>query len=67
MIYRTNPKNGDELSQLAFGCMRFPKDENEIEKQLRIAVEKGINYFDTAYIYPNSEVALGRALAKIRM
>ena len=24
MLYRTMPKNGDELSVLGFGCMRFP-------------------------------------------
>lgn len=67
MIYRTNKKNGDELSQLGFGCMRFIKDDEELEKQVRTAVENGVNYFDTAYIYPNNEVALGNVLAKIRM
>jgi len=65
MIYRTNPKNGDELSQLAFGCMRFTKDEKEVEKQIDYAIQNGVNYFDTAYIYPNSEVTLGRVLSKL--
>ena len=64
MIYRTNPKNGDRLSQLGFGCMRFIKDEKEIEEQVVYAIENGINYFDTAYIYPNNEERLGRVLAK---
>ena len=29
MNYRINPKNGDKLSALGFGCMRFAKDEKE--------------------------------------
>ncbi len=64
MKYRTNPKNNDRLSILGFGCMRFSKDENEVEKQIIYAIENGVNYFDTAYAYPNSEVILGRVLAK---
>ncbi|MEW9124041.1 MAG: aldo/keto reductase [Thermotaleaceae bacterium] len=64
MNYRVNPKNNDRLSILGFGCMRFAKDEKEVEKQIIYAIEKGINYFDTAYIYPNSEAILGRVLAK---
>lgn len=64
MNYRVNPKNGDKLSILGFGCMRFAKDEKEVEKEIIYAIEQGVNYFDTAYIYPNSEVVLGRVLAK---
>lgn len=64
MKYRVNPKNGDELSILGFGCMRFPKDEKEVEKEIVYAIENGVNYFDTAYVYQGSEVTLGRVLAK---
>jgi len=64
MKYRVNPKNNDELSILGFGCMRFPKDEKEVERQIIHAIEQGVNYFDTAYIYPNSEEILGRILSK---
>jgi predicted aldo/keto reductase-like oxidoreductase len=64
MNYRVNPKNNDKLSILGFGCMRFAKDEKEVEKQIIYAIENGVNYFDTAYIYPNSEAVLGRVLAK---
>lgn len=64
MNYRINPKNGDKLSALGFGCMRFAKDEKEVEQQIIYAIENGVNYFDTAYIYPKSEVILGRVLAK---
>ncbi|MCK8058977.1 MULTISPECIES: aldo/keto reductase [unclassified Fusibacter] len=64
MKYRINPKNGDHLSVLGFGCMRFSKSEKDVEEQIIHAIENGVNYFDTAYIYPNSEVILGRVLAK---
>lgn len=64
MKYRRNPKNNDELSILGFGCLRFAKDEKEVERQIIHAIENGVNYFDTAYIYPNSEAILGRVLAK---
>ncbi|MCR4907560.1 MAG: aldo/keto reductase [Lachnospiraceae bacterium] len=63
MQYR-KAKNGEALSALGFGCMRFTTksgriDLEKMEKELLLAVEKGINYFDTAYIYPGSEAALG--------
>ncbi len=64
MIYRENQKNNDKISQLGFGCMRFDKDDKEVEKQIIYAIENGVNYFDTAYIYGNSEERLGRVLAK---
>ena len=64
MLYRTNPKNGDKLSILGFGFMRFAKDKKEAEKQVIYAIENGVNYFDTAYVYPNSEAVLGSILAK---
>jgi predicted aldo/keto reductase-like oxidoreductase len=67
MRYRTNPRNGDELSQLAFGCMRLPKkgmgiDQAATDELIAAAIEGGVNYFDTARLYPGSEEALGRAL-----
>ena len=64
MQYRINPKNGDKLSALGFGCMRFHKDGSEVEKQIHYAIKQGVNYFDTAYGYSGSEVTLGRILAK---
>ncbi len=70
MLYRVNPKNGDKISQLGFGCMRLPKRGNQIdyEKSLEIiksAIDSGVNYFDTAYIYAGSEDTLGKALAQL--
>ena len=64
MNYRINPRNGDELSALGFGCMRFPKDVALTEELILYAIEHGINYFDTAYIYKDSEPTLGNILAK---
>ncbi|MCL2697959.1 MAG: aldo/keto reductase [Oscillospiraceae bacterium] len=64
MNYRINPKNNDKISLLAFGCMRFPKDFSACEQMVVKAVEKGVNYFDTAYVYSGSEVMLGRILEK---
>lgn len=68
MNYRDN-NQGEKLSILGFGCMRFPKkgnriDMEETEKEILKAIEKGVNYFDTAYIYPGSEEALGTILNK---
>ena len=60
---------GNQLSILGFGCMRFPKkagriDMKETEREIMTAIEGGVNYFDTAYIYPGSEAALGEILEK---
>ncbi len=62
MQYRRNPKNGDEISILGHGGMHFQKDENAMIDQLRFAIDSGVNYIDTAYIYPGSEVTIGKAL-----
>lgn len=68
MQYREMGKTGDQVSILGYGCMRFPKtngkiDEERTRKQIISAIENGVNYFDTAYIYPNSETVLGNILA----
>jgi predicted aldo/keto reductase-like oxidoreductase len=70
MQTRVNIKNGDVLSILGFGCMRLPTKNGGIDEPRAInmiheAIEKGVNYFDTAYIYHGgkSESLLGKALA----
>lgn len=68
MNYRTD-RYGNQLSVLGFGCMRFKNklgkiDMDETEKQIMAAFKGGVNYFDTAYIYPGSEAALGEILEK---
>ena len=69
MQYRKIPKTGEELSILGFGCMRFPEkrgkiDEKRAKKQLLMAIDDGINYFDTAMPYHmgTSETFLGKVL-----
>lgn len=68
MNYRSD-RYGNQLSILGFGCMRFKNnlgiiDMVETEKQIMSAINGGVNYFDTAYIYPGSESALGEILEK---
>ena len=65
MQYRTNPKNGQPLSALGYGCMRFTRkggaiDQEKANRELKRALDLGVNYFDTAYAYPGSEESLGR-------
>ena len=68
MEYRSD-KYGEQLSILGFGCMRFTRKGNGIdidkaEKEILRAMENGVNYYDTAYIYPGSEAALGEILER---
>lgn len=69
MQYRENPKNHQPLSILGYGCLRFSKkgnaiDQQKAEQEMQLAIKRGVNYFDTAYTYPGSEVCLGIFLAK---
>ena len=57
------------LSLLGYGCMRFPRKNGRIDKEateqlILTAYERGITYYDTAYIYPGSEETLGAILKK---
>ena len=68
MNYRKD-RYGNDLSILGYGCMRFPRkmgliDMKATEEQILLAYRKGVNYYDTAYIYPGSEAALGEILSK---
>ncbi|MDR0599846.1 MAG: aldo/keto reductase [Treponema sp.] len=69
MQYRIDIKSGNKLSVLGLGCMRFPRtlagiDMKKAEAIIMSAVDQGVNYFDTAWMYPGSEEALGLALEK---
>ena len=64
VLKRKMPGTGDEISILGFGCMRFKRNFSETERQIRLAIEAGVNYFDTAYMYPGSEKTLGAIMAK---
>ena len=68
MNYRTD-RYGNQISQLGFGCMRFTQtagkiDINKAETEIMEAFRSGVNYYDTAYIYPGSEAALGEILER---
>ena len=63
MQYRKDQK-GNELSILGYGCMRFTKKYGrtvyeKAEQEVMMAIRHGVNYLDTAYIYPGSEECLG--------
>lgn len=73
MTYRTNPNNGDKISILGYGCMRWPNDpvtgeidQEMVNKLVDKAIEHGVNYFDTspAYLRGLSERATGIALKR---
>ena len=71
MQYRKD-RNGNELSMLGFGCMRFTRkgggiDIDKAEKELLAAYHAGVNYFDTAYIYSGSEAAVGEIFERNHM
>lgn len=58
-----------DISILGYGCMRFTHsgasiDFDKAEKEIMRAYENGVNYFDTAYIYPGSEVLIGEIFEK---
>ena len=68
MQYRQD-KYGNQLSALGFGCLRFQRkmgsiDYEKAERQIMLAINGGVNYFDTAFIYPGSEAVLGEVLEK---
>lgn len=58
-----------QLSLLGFGAMRLPTkdgliDEGQVSDMVRLAMEKGVNYFDTAWPYHGgmSEIVMGKIL-----
>ena len=58
-----------KMPKLGFGMMRLPEKDGELDleqicKMVDAYLASGMNYFDTAYIYPGSEAALGKFLAK---
>ncbi|MCM1140088.1 MAG: aldo/keto reductase [Muribaculum sp.] len=76
MTFRTNPKTGEKVSILGYGCMRWPETTNEdgetvldqetISELVDYAIAHGVNYFDTspAYCKGRSETATGIALSR---
>ena len=68
MQYRSD-RYGNPISVLGYGCMRFTSIAGKIdlakaEQEILEAYRSGVNYYDTAYVYPGSEAALGEILAR---
>ena len=79
MTYRRNPKTGEQVSLLGYGCMRWPFisgqdgessaeiiDQQAVNELVDYALAHGVNYFDTAPFYCRalSEKATGIALGR---
>ncbi len=79
MTYRKNPKTGENVSLLGYGCMRLPTiastsaresdeeiDREQVNRLVDYALEHGLNLFDTspAYCKGNSEKVMGMALSR---
>src|SRR5881296_3516115 len=67
-------KTGLEVSAIGLGCMGMsfgygpPKDKQEMISLIRVAVERGVTFFDTAEVYGpfTNEELVGEALAPFR-
>ena len=65
--------NGQKISRLGFGCMRFPTDKDgKIDEEQSLAMlheayQAGVNYYDTAWGYHDegSEPFVGKFLSQI--
>ena len=77
MEYRINNKNGDKVSLLGYGCMRWQMkrdestgrqvvDQDSVNALVDKAMAGGVNYYDTspAYLQGQSEKAAGIALSR---
>lgn len=71
MQYRIDPKSGNKVSALGLGCMRFPgyqvgrPDVASARRIISRALERGVNYLDTAYLYPGNEEVVGAVLDEL--
>jgi hypothetical protein len=67
MEFRQLTKSGVKVSVISFGGMRIP-DISEEQAYLVVnrALDLGINYFETAYGYGDSEIKIGKSLGKRR-
>ncbi len=71
MQYRVDPKSGNKISALGLGCMRFPgyqvgrPDRAAARRIIGRSIERGVNYLDTAYLYPGNEECVGAVLEEL--
>ena len=77
ITYRTNPKSGEKVSLLGYGCMRWPTlpapggdgnviDQDAVNELIDYAIAHGVTYFDTSPVYVQgwSEKSTGIALKR---
>ncbi len=77
MEQRTNPKTGEHVSLLGYGCMRWPTlpapdkggsvvDQDAVNELIDYAMAHGVNYYDTSPVYVQgwSERSTGIALKR---
>ncbi len=62
--------DGEDLSILAYGCMRFSKTNGRLDlekagQEIKEAIDLGVNYFDTAYAYSGSEALIGEIFERL--
>ncbi len=60
---------GKDVPKLGFGLMRLPKkglgtDIEQVKKMVDLFMDAGFTYFDTAFVYTGSEVAIRKALVE---
>ena len=66
---RTWSRMGETVGLLGLGCMRFPSkdghlDQEAVNEMIDYAIAHGINYFDSAPLYGESEEVTGKALCR---
>jgi aryl-alcohol dehydrogenase-like predicted oxidoreductase len=68
MQYKILGKSTLDISRIGFGCMSLKPEQTDIQLLIDEAIEKGINYFDTADLYDNglNEINIGKALKEKR-
>ncbi len=81
MTYRVDPKNGNKVSLLGYGCMRWPRmpraqkesltdgndlDQEAINRLVDYAIEHGVNFFDTSPRYCKGFSELATGIALSR-
>lgn len=67
MQKRLIKKTGDEIFPLGYGAMRLPLKNGKIDRKkakelIYHAIDNGVNFIDTAYLYGDSETFLGEIL-----
>jgi uncharacterized protein len=67
MQYRGLGKTGLQISEVGFGCIPIIRlDTDQAVRVLQYAFDKGVNFFDTANVYRDSEDKIGRAFRGVR-